>query len=308
MWVKTNNWLLLVSAIICMSCSVGEGEPALAPAIDDAEAFELLKKGASIVPRHSGTPGAARTVEFISNSITDLGVGVELYRWSENTPDGMVDFCNVVARIEGKDKGRYIIVACHHDTKKIASVPDFVGANDGASAVAALLSMIKAVVNHTSSPPATLKFVFFDGEECFIEYSPGDGLFGSKRMAAELDRSGRLKDCLAVVVLDMVGDKDLEVTLPTGADKRLVNLLFQIAERQGTRQYFSMFRSDIIDDHTPFQQRGVPTLNIIDFEYGPGNRYWHTSADTVDKTSAKSLGITGNAALQLIWEIPSLSL
>ncbi|MBN1863888.1 MAG: M28 family peptidase [Victivallales bacterium] len=298
-------FLLAALLMIFFSCSVNDPEPVAAPAIDETEAFELLKEGASIVPRHSGTPGAEKTVEFISNFIAGLGVVAELDRWVENTPDGMVDFCNVVARIEGKDKSKSIIVACHYDTKRIVSVPDFVGANDGASGVAVLLSMIKAIVNHPSPPPATLKFVFFDGEECFIEYTPADGLFGSRRMAAELERSGRLEDCLAVVVLDLVGDKDLEVTIPTGADKRLVDLLFLIASRQDTRRYFTMFKSDIIDDHTPFQQRGVPTLDMIDFEYGPGNRYWHTSADTVDKTSAKSLCITGNAALQLIWEIPS---
>lgn len=282
-----------------------ETAPAIrqAPRINPDKAFRLLEAGAAITPRHSGTAGAKKTVEFISRTISEIGYESYQDSWIENTPAGKIEFCNVIADIPG-NSDKFVLVGCHYDAKKIVSVPDFAGANDGASGVAVLLAMMEAVKNYPSSPPASLKFVFFDGEECFHEYTTADGLFGSRRLAAKMTADGSLKKCSAVVILDMIGDRDLTVTLPSGSDQRLVTQLLKIAEQQGVREYFTIMDTDIIDDHTPFQKRNIPVIDIIDFQFGKGNRYWHTSADTVEKTSPESLKITGNAALQLIWDIP----
>lgn len=276
-----------------------------APEVNSEEAFSILKKVAGITPRHSGTDGAKKTVDFITHKAGEIGYIAQKDTWVENTPAGEIEFCNVMVDIPGKSD-EFILVGCHYDTKKIISVPNFAGANDGASGVGLLLSMMAAIKNFHSPPPASLKFVFFDGEECFNNYNENDGLFGSRRLAAKMAADESLKKCLAVVILDMIGDQDLKVTLPSGSDKRLADQLLKIAAKQGVSKHFTVHETDIIDDHTPFQKKNIPVIDLIDFDFGSSNRYWHTSADTVDKTSPESLKITGNAALQLLWDIPHI--
>jgi len=306
--MKDFHHCLIPSSFLCFmllmcSCnppSAKQLQPA--PKIDADEAFQLLKTGAAIVPRHSGSPGAAKTVKFISEYIEKLHVSVKLDKWNAVTPAGKIIFCNVIADIIGKRDG-YIIVACHYDAKKLSSVPNFAAANDGASGVAVLLAMIKAIKNYPTQAPVSFKFVFFDGEECFFDYNAGDGLFGSRYLAKKLKANGKLKDCHAVIVLDMIGDKNLNITIPADSDPKLAKLLFKVASVQQSKGCFSKYNMDIIDDHTPFQRLGVPAIDIIDFNFGKGNRYWHTAGDTVDKTSRESLKVVGNVALQLIWNI-----
>lgn len=297
--------LCCISVLLTVSCKEETLTLQKSPQIDADKAFSLLKAGAAIKPRHSGTEGAKKTVAFIADHIKELGYECQKDKWSENTPAGKIEFCNVIGEIPGKTD-KLILVGCHFDGKKITYVPNFEGANDGASGVALLLSMMLAIKNAKMTPPATLKFVFFDGEECFNEYTPTDGLFGSRHLAMQMKESGMIKNCLAVVLLDMIGDRDLTITLPSGSDERLASQLLRIAGQQGVKQHFTRNETDIIDDHTPFQRQGIPVIDIIDFQFGKGNRYWHTSADTVDKTSAKSLQITGNATLQLLRDIPRL--
>lgn len=302
MLLKLLGFLLLMCA---SSCQPPQKNAGLAPKIDSLKAFAWLQKGAGIKFRYSGSAGASRSVEFIADCIKKMDLQVKLDKWQEATPAGKIEFCNVSADIPGEND-KFILIGCHYDTKKLASIPNFEGANDGASGVALLLAMIQAIKKHPSLPPASLQFVFFDGEECFIQYSDNDGLFGSRRLADKMKQNSQIQNCLAVVIVDMVGDKDLNITLPAGSHTKLADQLIKIAEKQKTSAHFSRHPRDIIDDHTPFQKMEIPVIDIIDFNYGKGNRYWHTSADTVDKTSPKSLEITGNAVLQLLWDIPEI--
>ena len=289
--------------LIFCSCTPADHSSQPAPTIDAEKAFLLLKQGAAIRPRHSGSPGATATVDFIAENIKKLSLSVELDKWHKNTPVGKIGFCNVIADIPGK-KEEFILVGCHYDGKKLASLPNFEGANDGASGVALQLEIMAAIKKYKTPPPATIRFVFFDGEECIIEYSDTDGLYGSRHLAEKMKRNGDLQKCLAVVILDMVGDIDLGITIPAGTDKILGQQLEKIAAAQKHADKFSWHERDITDDHTPFQRLGIPAIDIIDFEFGPNNRYWHTEADTVAKTSRESLEIVGNAVLQLLWDIP----
>jgi glutaminyl-peptide cyclotransferase len=164
--------------------------------------------------------------------------------------------------------------------------------------------MMKSIRLSKSVPPHSVKFVFFDGEECFLEYSKTDGLYGSRRLSEKWAASGLLEKCDAMILLDMVGDADLKIRFPTGSDKTLVDLAFQAADKFGVREYFSMADGDMLDDHRPFQDKGVPSIDFIDFDYGPSNRYWHTSADTKDKLAGESFTIVGRVALQVLWNVP----
>jgi glutaminyl-peptide cyclotransferase len=298
--------ILFSSIFILLLASCQKKEKSLdisAPGIDPDYAFSLLKKGAAIKPRHSGTIGAKRTVEFITGVLQDLDVKNSTNIWNENTPEGKINFTNIIAEVPGKDNSKFIIIGCHYDGKKLMSVPQFEGANDGASGVAALLAMIKAIKDAKATPPLSLKFLFFDGEECIIRYTEHDGLYGSRHYAQRLEDNKKLADCAAVIILDMIGDKDLNITLPAGSDIQLTSKILKIARLKKYSSYFSQDKNDVLDDHSPFQKKGVPAIDIIDFHYGKGNRFWHTEADTVDKTSPESLKITSDTVLSLIWNI-----
>jgi glutaminyl-peptide cyclotransferase len=146
-------------------------------------------------------------------------------------------------------------------------------------------------------------FAFFDGEECISRYEKNDGLHGSRRLAEQLVKDGRSAKVRAVIILDMVGDRDLNITIPHNSALSLVSALFAAAEKEGTREKFTLWMTQILDDHTPFLSAGMPAIYIIDFEYGSArgqNDYWHTPQDTVDKLSVQSLGIVGRTVLRLL--------
>lgn len=277
-----------------------------APKINPEQAFLIVKECTALGPRSSGSPGATANVQLICRYLQQSGVTFTLDKWQEKTPAGTVEFCNVQVEISGNSKDKFILIGCHYDTKKMASVPNFAGANDGASGVAVVLAMIDAIAKSKAIPPVNLRFVFFDGEECFIDFTDNDGLYGSRHLAGQMAKNGEVKKCLAVIILDMVGDKDLNITIPSGSDKKLTAKLLAITKDQNAGSKFSRYYQDIIDDHTPFQKLGIPAIDIIDFEFGPGNRYWHTKADTVDKIRPESLQTVGDVALQFIWEISGL--
>ncbi|MCF7853515.1 MAG: Zn-dependent exopeptidase M28, partial [Candidatus Pacebacteria bacterium] len=167
-----------------------------------------------------------------------------------------------------------------------------------------LLAIMHAVANRVNPRDTTLVYDFFDGEECVDTYGPRDGLHGSRHYAETIRREDLVRHYLAVIVLDMIGDRDLSVTIPMDTPCPLATALFQIAEEHRVREAFGYFpRGSILDDHRPFQELGIPSIDIIDFQFGPGNSYWHTGEDTMDKLSAASLEIVGNVALELVWRI-----
>jgi glutaminyl-peptide cyclotransferase len=144
---------------------------------------------------------------------------------------------------------------------------------------------------------------FFDGEECRRHYGPQDGLHGSRRLAKTLLDDGRALNVRAVIVLDMVGDKNLQLTLPRNGTPRLLTAVFRAAEADGARDKFSLYATEILDDHQPFFEAGMPAVDIIDYEFGsaPGkNDYWHTPADTLDKLSAASLTVVGRVVVRML--------
>ncbi len=292
--------ILIVSITACSKKRTLSTAPM--PQIDAKYAYQMVEKCVAIAPRGNGTEGTQKCVDFISSEIRKLSLPVTVDKWTDITPEGHIEFVNVITEIIGESSD-FVLIGSHYDTKKLISVPDFAGANDGGSSNGVLLAMIKAITESKERPPLTLKFVFFDGEECFFNYTETDGLFGSRHLAEKWSADGTLKKCKAVIILDMIGDKDLNVTIPSGADSYLTETLLEITKKQGTSQFFGKHSGDIIDDHTPFQKLEIPTIDIIDFEFGKANRYWHTSADTMDKISIKSLEIVGNAAIELLWNV-----
>ncbi|MBI4721009.1 MAG: Zn-dependent exopeptidase M28 [Chitinivibrionia bacterium] len=191
----------------------------------------------------------------------------------------------------------------HYDTKLIGAFP-FVGANDGASGVAVLLELARVLPARKN--PATIWLVFFDGEEALASYSNSDGLHGSTYMADQLSKSGEIAKVKAMILLDMVGDAHLSIEAESRSTKWLRKIVWENAGKLGHAAYFTSNPTRILDDHVPFLDRGVPSLDIIDFHYGPGsktNEYWHSPEDTLDKVSPRSLKIVGDVVLESLPEI-----
>ena len=222
---------------------------------------------------------------------------LEVQEFRAGTPRGPVLFRNVVCRTKSA-AGQVIILGSHYDTKIL---PGFVGANDGGSSSGALLELARVLAGQPN-----LWFVFFDGEEAMEDYRADDGLWGSRYFVESLKAAGQVNRVQAMILLDMVGDANLTVTLPSSGSGDLLGEVFRAAETLGYRQYFSYFYGEILDDHVPFLQAGIPAVDLIDFEYGsaPGrNDYWHTDQDTLDKLSPRSLEIVGRTTLQLLRQL-----
>ena len=187
-----------------------------------------------------------------------------------------------------------------------AGIENFQGANDSGSSTGVLLELARMLALRQGSGQAEtgILFAFFDGEEGIAHYIPGDGLHGSRRMAAQLVESGTRKKVEAMILLDMVGDKDLHFNIPANSSRKLVKEVLDAAHATGHRDRFSLLRnSAITDDHVPFLEIGIPAIDIIDFKFGsaPGeNDYWHTDADNLQNISSESLGIIGEIVLQLL--------
>ncbi len=193
------------------------------------------------------------------------------------------------------------LVCSHYDTKRFDDPGvRFVGANDAGSSTGALLELARVLA---LDPGFARKFelVFFDGEEGVITIDDNDGLYGSRHYAADLRKSGRARQFKLGILWDMMGDRDLTITLSPNSPPQLARGIFAAADALGTRAHFGFFHGDIVDDHVPLNAAGIPTIDLIDFDYPP----WHTAGDTLDKVSAESLEIVGRATLYHLCQVAS---
>lgn len=287
--------LLLVSA----ACRPDEANPPNTGSFDGRRAYAEVEALVQISPRDAGTPTGRKAAEHILQRLKSFGVSAQIDTFIDQTPAGEKTMHNVVGRIPGSN-GQWIILGSHFDT--MPGIEGFQGANDGGSSTGVLLELAKTLAG--SQPETGLIFAFFDGEEGIAHYIPGDGLHGSRHMASTMYLNGMYKKVRAMILLDMVGDKDLHFALPANSSKALAKVILESAHATGYRDYFSLASSSFItDDHVPFMQIGIPAIDIIDFKYGsePGkNDYWHTQADCLDNISADSLEITGTVVLEAL--------
>jgi glutaminyl-peptide cyclotransferase len=274
------------------------------PAVDGERALARTAELVALGPRPAGSAGAQRAAGWIAEQCRALGYAPVVDEWTETTATGPLTFRNVWAELDAPGRGApLVLLGSHYDTKRLASVPDFAGANDSGSSTGLLLELMHVLRDlPPAQRPGSVRFYFFDGEECQVTYGPRDGLHGSRRAAAALS-SAELRRCRAMVLLDMVGDRDLKLTLPADTHPALLRRLLAIAERQGVGRHVSILRGTILDDHVPFAERGIPAVDLIDFEYGPGNAWWHTAEDTLDKLAPASLATVGNLALELVLDL-----
>lgn len=249
-------------------------------------------------PRDAGTPGAARAADWLRDQLVENGVSASVDTFTNDTPRGLRTFSNVVATFPGASD-EWIVLLSHFDTKS-GVAEGFQGANDGGSSTGLLLEL--AVQFQRCAPfKYGVLCAFLDGEECSLGYSERDGFHGSRRLAHALkQKRTKIK---AAILMDMIGDRDLRITMPRNSTGDLRVLALEAADATGDRAKIGLFDGDIYDDHQAFLECGYPAVDLIDFDYGsaPGvNDYWHTAKDTTDKLSADSLLTTGRIVLEML--------
>ena len=297
---------LAFAAIICGGCADDPVSVAVAPARrpdapDGARAFANAAGLVEAVPsRDAGSDGARAAAEWIAGRLRDTGIATRIDEFDDDAPGGVKTFRNVVAELQPpKDGAGWIVILSHYDTK--SGIPGFVGANDGASSVGLLIEMAARIGESNGDDRHGFLFACLDGEECRFRYGAHDGLHGSRHLARALKDEGRA--VRAVVLLDMIGDRDLLVTIPRNGDLALTRLMLASADSCGLRDFFVAGDGGVLDDHQPFLDAGFPAIDLIDFRYGslPGaNDYWHTAEDTIDKISAESLDRVGRVVFEFI--------
>jgi len=201
---------------------------------------------------------------------------------------------NIIAKIPGT--GRSIVLyTTHYDTLRMTN---FVGADDGGSGTGTMLELARVLCGRKSA--LNVWIVFFDGEEAIQTWSETDSTYGSRHLAAKWGRDGTLGRIKAFMLADMIGDKDLDIQRETNSTGWLVDLVAQAAKKFSYQRYFFQKEMGVEDDHLPFVKRGVPSIDVIDLDYGPNNSYHHTAQDTMDKISAHSLTIDGDVFMESI--------
>lgn len=256
-------------------------------------AGELVDK---CTPRNPGTTASRRAANFIAEAARAAGAKPQLDRFRASTPVGERTFTNVSAEWEVSPGGPWVVVVSHFDTKPGTRCP---GANDGASTTGLLIALSRVLTR--SPPPGNVALMWLDGEESMRAYTDDDGLWGSRRAAARLAESRRAVK--AVICVDMLGDRDLTISIPRNATPRLRAVAHLASAAAGIECPVLDIHELVKDDHMPFLARGFPAIDLIDFEYGsePGlNDYWHTEYDTMDKVSALSLESAGSLVCEMI--------
>jgi glutaminyl-peptide cyclotransferase len=257
-------------------------------------------------PRDAMTPGAERAAQWLKTRLLANGLtNATLQTFKDKTHSGEAIFHNVTAYIPGQSK-KTILLLSHFDTKSGIS-PTFQGANDGGSSTGLLLELARLIAA-SGQPRYTIQFAFLDGEECKINFDDQDGLHGSRHLANKLQQEKR--EIAAVILMDMIGDRDLHIQLPHNGTGALRASALRAADATGDRNHIGLYDGSILDDHQPFLDAGFPAVDLIDFEYGDApskNNYWHTTEDTLDKLSAESLTITGRIVLEMINQLSNPS-
>jgi glutaminyl-peptide cyclotransferase len=262
-------------------------------------AFEDLKRLVALGPRPSGSKALGGARQEILHQLRQAGVAAEEDRFAATTPAGSVPMVNILAKIPGARR-QVVIIAGHYETKRFSEF-SFVGANDGGSSAALLLEMARVLAGRQNV--FTYWLVFFDGEEAFEEFSETDGLYGSRHLVQKLTADGELSRIEALILVDMIGDAHLNIHREYNSTAWLTKMVFQTARRLGYGKYFQEEPRAYVDDHIPFVNAGVAATDLLDFDYGPNNRYWHTAPDTLDKCSPTSLTIVGRVVLATLDEL-----
>ena len=301
--------VFLIGSHIVAGCATARAAPNIVQ-FDSSRAFEHIRQLVTLGPRPPGTAAAAQTRRYIKSQIEAAGLQAVEQPFTASTPLGPIQMVNISVVIPGARTER-ILFGGHYDTKLFRQFR-FVGANDGGSSTAVLLELSRALKERKNA--FTIEIVFFDGEEALVEWSGTDHTYGSRTYVETARKSGALKTLRAMILVDMVGERDLTIRRESQSTPWLTDVIWATAHRLGFERQFLEDSIFIEDDHVPFLHAGIPAVDVIDLEPSYG-RYdspesgsdsaWHTSADTIDVIAARSLQIVGDVLMKALPKIES---
>jgi glutaminyl-peptide cyclotransferase len=306
-----NRFLVLI-ALVCASAGCGHGQPAASangpaaaqvqlpqapPAsqtggFDGNRAYELDKELVAFGPRPAGSDANARQQAFLIAQLKSSGCPVTEDDFHASTPAGNLAMKNIIVKLPGT-RPDIVIYATHYDTKLL---PNFVGADDGASSTALMLELARSLCAQKNA--LTVWIAFFDGEEAVQAWSDTDSTYGSRELAAELALAGDLGKVKAMVLADMIGISNLQIPRDTNSTSWLTDVVWSTAQRLGYGNVFLNSTTSVEDDHTPFLRRGIPSCDVIDLEDTAQRGIWHTTEDSLDKIDPRSIALVGHVFIE----------
>jgi hypothetical protein len=326
---KSVPWILVACVLAALACERAKDAPQIQPApapaesassvplnlppdsgpppaFDGERAMQYLKEIVKLGPRPLGSANHKKVEDYIESHLK--GDQIEDDIFTADTPVGKFPVRNIIDKFPGTKDG-IVIVASHYDTNYPLRNTSFVGANDGASSSALLLEMANQL-RGKQREGYSVWLVWDDAEEAMKPDGSGglpnempfekDSLYGITHLAEKWQADGTLKKVKALLLADMIGDADLNVDRDTYSTPWLEQVVFEAATRMGYQSHFFGRELQVSDDHLPFLKRGVPSADLIDFNYGYNDVFWHTTQDTADKLSPKSLQIVGSVMLETI--------
>ncbi len=283
-----------------------QAQPPRASGVSGQHVLQLTAQFLQVAPkRFNGSPGHLAAEKFIKEHFAPEAARGNFVddTFVANTPAGPQTMHNLLVKFPGKRDG-IIVLASHYETNYNLKNIQFFGANDGACTSALLIALGQYLRDH---PPAgySVWLLFDDGEESVSgDWSnQSDQLYGTRHLAAKWSGDGTLAHLKAFVLADMIGWKQMKIDRETNSTPWLLEALAEAGKTTGHERYLAPDGMAIEDDHLPFKQRGVPVLDVIDYEYGTAQdpeAFHHHEGDTLDKLSAASLQVSADLFLELI--------
>ena len=264
--------------------------------IDSARAMQYVKEIVAFGPRWTGSKGQEKVAAYLRNKLK--ADHPEEDAFTADTPAGKLPVRNFLAKFQGTKDG-IIVLGSHIDTNYPLRNTSYAGANDGGSSSALLLA-IADQLRGKKLEGYSVWLAFFDGEEAVQSWTDTDSTYGSRHLAAKWREDGTIGKIKAFMLADMIGAADLTVFRDQNSTPWLEDLALRAAQRLGYQSHFFAYQTSVSDDHMSFARMGVPVADLIDFNYGYNNSYWHTTEDTIDKLSSRSLQISGDVILETI--------
>jgi glutaminyl-peptide cyclotransferase len=280
---RLSGALLSVALAALVGCGSGDGSSP--DRFDSARAFELIERQVAFGPRPAGSEASRALGRQLRRELPNFEV--------QPLAGGLL---NLISVIPGERPA--IVVGAHYDTE--ATIPDFVGANDGAAGTAAVVELAKILPGLLPERHREVRLVLFDGEEepagCPEQLILECGLRGSRAyVAAHRGETGEM------ILLDYIANKELRIPREMNSDPGLWERLREAAAEVGAESFPDAEQAPVIDDHIPFIQAGVPSIDLIDFSY----IYADTGQDTVDKLDPEALDAVGETVAELVIALSS---
>jgi Zn-dependent M28 family amino/carboxypeptidase len=292
---------IAISFVVCLLAAFCAAAPAPAPAAGyhkaGESALEWTRQFVALGPRPSDSPAHRRQQALIINELKRLNATMVEEKFTAQTPNGPLAMNNIIAKFPGTSD-RIVVLSGHYDTYNRPGL-HFVGANDGGSSAGLLLALAAELKGEPRRNAVWL--LFLDGEESIRAWQDNDNTYGSRHQVGKWTEDGTIPKITALINVDMIGDADLELLYEGYSTPWLRDLVWETGNDLGYPTVFAQTTPSYIeDDHRPFLDAGVPAVDLIDFHYGPSNRYWHTEEDTVDKLSARSFGVMAHVVLETV--------